>query len=298
MKRENPVFTGAATAIITPFRRGEVDYDALGDLIDRQISSGIDALVVCGTTGEASTLTDEEHRDVIKYTVQRTAGRVPVIAGTGSNDYAYAVDLSLHACEVGADALLHVTPYYNKASQTGLVKYFSKIADNVTKPVILYNVPSRTGCSIGIDAYKELAQHPNIVAAKEACGDLSFIVKLAHAVGDVIDIYSGNDDQIVPMMSLGAKGVISVMSNVAPDAAVRMTHSCLKGDFAEGARLQLEYLDLINALFMTVNPIPVKTAMAMLGRCTDELRLPLCTMSDTENEKLKKVLDLYGGRLK
>ena len=298
MKREKPVFTGAGTAIVTPFRNDEVDYDALGKLIDNQIAAGIDSIVVCGTTGEASTLTDEEHRDVIKFTVEKVAKRVPVIAGTGSNDYAYAVDLSMHACEVGADALLHVTPYYNKASQAGLVKYFSKIADNVTKPVILYNVPSRTGCAIGIDAYKELAQHPNIIATKEACGDISFLVKLFHAVGDQIDIYSGNDDQIIPIMSLGGKGVISVLSNIAPAATVEMTHACLNGDFRRGAELQLEYLDLINALFMTVNPIPVKVAMSMLGMCTDELRLPLCTMSEKENEKLKKVLDQYGGRLK
>lgn len=297
MKGKEPVFKGAATAIITPFRNGEVDYDALGDIIDTQIASGIDALVVCGTTGEASTLTDEEHREVIKYTVEKTAKRVPVIAGTGSNDYAYAVDLSLHACEVGADALLQVTPYYNKASQRGLVQYFSKIADNVTAPVILYNVPSRTGCAIGIDAYKELAQHPNIVATKEACGDLSFIVKLCRAVGDVIDIYSGNDDQIVPMMSLGAKGVISVLSNVAPAKTHEMAAACLNGDFSLGARLQLEYLDLINALFMTVNPIPVKEAMALLGKCTDELRLPLCNMTAAENEKLASVLASYEGRL-
>ncbi len=298
MKREKPVFTGAGTAIVTPFKNDEVDYDALGKLIDNQIAAGIDSIVVCGTTGEASTLTDEEHRDVIKFTVEKVAKRVPVIAGTGSNDYAYAVDLSLHACEVGADALLHVTPYYNKASQAGLVKYFSKIADNVTKPVILYNVPSRTGCAIGIDAYKELAQHPNIIATKEACGDISFLVKLFHAVGDQIYIYSGNDDQIIPIMSLGGKGVISVLSNIAPAVTVEMTHACLNGDFRRGAELQLEYLELINALFMTVNPIPVKVAMSMLGMCTDELRLPLCTMSDKENEKLKKVLLQYGGKIK
>lgn len=297
MKGKTPIFEGAATALITPFKNDRVDFDSLGKLIDSQIASGIDAIVICGTTGEASTLTDEEHREVIKYTVERTAKRVPVIAGTGSNDYAYAVDLSMHACEVGADALLHVTPYYNKASQSGLVKYFSKIADNVTKPVILYNVPSRTGCSIGIDAYKELAQHPNIIATKEACGDLSFIVKLAHAVGDVIDIYCGNDDQIVPMMSLGAKGVISVLSNVAPKKTSDMAHACLEGDFRTGAKLQLEYLDLINALFMTVNPIPVKEAMALLGCCTPEMRLPLSNLNAAELEKLKNVLDSYGGKL-
>lgn len=298
MKRENPVFTGAGTAIVTPFKNDRVDYDALGKLIESQIAAGIDALVVCGTTGEASTLTDEEHRDVIKYTVELVDKRVPVIAGTGSNDYAYAVDLSLHACEVGADALLQVTPYYNKASQLGLVKYFTKIADNVTKPVVLYNVPSRTGCAIGIDAYRELADHPNIVATKEACGDISFIAKLFRAAGDKIDIYSGNDDQIIPIMSLGGKGVISVLSNIAPAKTVEMAHACLDGDFRRGAALQLEYLDLINALFMTVNPIPVKVAMSMLGMCEDELRLPLCTMTDAENEKMRKVLSAYEGRIK
>lgn len=298
MKRETPIFTGAATAIITPFRDDKVDFDALGNIIENQISAGIDAIVVCGTTGESSTLTDDEHRETIKYTIDRVNKRVPVIAGTGSNDYAYAIDLSQHACEMGADALLHVTPYYNKASQLGLVKYFSKIADNVTKPVILYNVPSRTGCAIGIDAYKELAEHPNIAATKEACSDISFIVKLCRAVGDKMDIYSGNDDQIVPLMSVGAKGVISVLSNVAPAKTVEMAHACLDGDYKKGAALQLEYLDLINALFMTVNPIPVKVAMSMLGYCTDELRLPLCGMTEAENEKMRRILNEYGEKIR
>lgn len=296
--KKNTVFKGAATALVTPFKNNEVDYDALEKLIESQIRSGIDSIVICGTTGESSTLTDEEHRSVIEFTVKKAAKRIPIIAGTGSNDYAYAIDLSQHACEVGADALLHVTPYYNKASQAGLVKYFSKIADNVSKPVILYNVPSRTGCNIGIDAYKELAQHPNIVATKEASGDVSFITKVMRAVGDNMTVYSGNDDQIVPLMSLGAQGVISVLSNIAPEATVEMTHACLDGDFRRGAALQLEYLDLINALFMTVNPIPVKVAMSMLGICEDELRLPLCTMSEAENEKLRKVLQEYGGRIR
>ncbi len=296
--KKNTVFKGAATALVTPFKNNEVDYDALEKLIESQIRSGIDSIVICGTTGESSTLTDEEHRSVIEFTVKKAAKRIPIIAGTGSNDYAYAIDLSQHACEVGADALLHVTPYYNKASQAGLVKYFSKIADNVSKPVILYNVPSRTGCNIGIDAYKELAQHPNIVATKEASGDVSFITKVIRAVGDNMTVYSGNDDQIVPLMSLGAQGVISVLSNIAPEATVEMTHACLDGDFRRGAALQLEYLDLINALFMTVNPIPVKVAMSMLGICEDELRLPLCTMSEAENEKLRKVLQEYGGRIR
>ena len=297
MKKEFPVFEGVGTAIITPFRGGQVDYDAFGLMIDEQINAGIDALVVCGTTGEASTLTDEEHRSVIEYSVKRAAGRVPIVAGTGSNDAAYAIDLSLHACEVGADALLQVTPYYNKASQLGLVKYFSAIADEVNRPVILYNVPSRTGCAIGIDAYKDLADHPNIIATKEACGDISFIAKLAEAVGDKMDIYSGNDDQIVPIMSLGGKGVISVLSNIAPSAALQMAHACLEGDFALGAKLQLEYLKLINSLFMTVNPIPVKQAAAYLGKCGSEMRLPLCEMTAKESEKLYDIIDEYRSRI-
>lgn len=294
MKRETPIFTGVGTAIITPFRNGAVDYDAFGALIDDQIKHGVDALVVCGTTGESSTLTDEEHRDVIAYAVKKVAHRVPVIAGTGSNDCAYAIDLSRHACEVGADALLQVTPYYNKASQAGLVKYFSTIADNVTKPIILYNVPSRTGCNIGIDAYKALAEHPNIVAAKEASGNISFIAQLMDAVGDKLDVYSGNDDQIIPIMSLGGIGVISVLSNVLPTQTVEMAHAYLNGDCKRGTELQLKYLKLINALFMTVNPIPVKEAMARLGRCTNEMRLPLCGMSEAENEKLYAVMAEYG----
>lgn len=294
MRRDKPIFEGAASAIVTPFRNGAPDYEALDGIIEQQINAGIDAIVVCGTTGEASTLTDEEHRDVITHTVKRVAKRVPVIAGTGSNDCAYAIDLSLHACEAGADALLHVTPYYNKASQRGLVKYFSTVADNVSLPVILYNVPSRTGCSIGIEAYKELAEHPNIIATKEASGDLSFIVKLMEAVGDRIDVYCGNDDQIVPMMSVGAKGVISVLSDVAPEATVNMAHAALSGDFKAASKLQLEYLKLIDALFMTVNPIPVKTALAKMGLCDAEMRLPLCEMTDEENEKLFAVLRRYG----
>ena len=297
MKQEYPIFEGVGTALITPFRNGAVDYDALGLIIEEQINAGIDSLVICGTTGEASTLTDEEHRSVIEYSVKKSAGRVPIIAGTGSNAVAYAIDLSLHACEVGADALLQVTPYYNKASQLGLVKYFSTIADEVDRPVILYNVPSRTGCAIGIDAYKELAEHPNIIATKEACGDISFIAKLAEAVDGKMDIYSGNDDQIVPIMSLGGKGVISVLANIAPSVTLQMAHACLEGDFALGAKLQLEYLKLINSLFMTVNPIPVKQAMAYLGKCTSEMRLPLCEMTDKESDKLYNVIDEYRDRL-
>lgn len=294
MKRETPIFTGVGTAIITPFKNGKIDYESYGKMVEFQIDGGVDSIVVCGTTGEAATLTDEEHRDIIAYTVKQVNGRVPVIAGTGSNDFAYAVDLSRHACEVGADALLHVTPYYNKTSQKGIVEYFSKIADACSKPVILYNVPSRTGVNISIDAYRELAKHPNIIATKEACGNLSFIVELMEAVGDDIDVYCGNDDQIVPMMSVGASGVISVLSNVMPKETSQLAHLYLDGKCKESAKMQLELLKLINALFMTVNPIPVKTALAKMGMCDIEMRLPLCPMTQAEDEKLFAIMKDYG----
>ena len=294
MKRETPIFTGVGTAIVTPFKNGKIDYEAYGKMIEFQIAGGVDSIVVCGTTGEAATLTDEEHRNIIAHTVKQVNKRVPVIAGTGSNDFAYAVDLSRHACEVGADALLHVTPYYNKTSQKGIVEYFSKIADACSKPVILYNVPSRTGVNISIDAYRALAKHPNIIATKEACGNLSFIVELMEAVGDDIDVYCGNDDQIVPMMSVGSAGVISVLSNVMPKETADLTHLYLEGKCKESAKLQLKLLKLINALFMTVNPIPVKTALNMMGMCDIEMRLPLCPMTEAEDEKLFNILRDYG----
>jgi 4-hydroxy-tetrahydrodipicolinate synthase len=290
MKQAFPVFEGVGTAIITPFRGGAVDYDAFGLIIEEQIAAGIDALVVCGTTGEASTLTDEEHRSVIEYAVKASNGRVPIVAGTGSNDVAYAIDLSLHACEVGADALLQVTPYYNKASQLGLVKYFSAIADEVDRPVILYNVPSRTGCGIGIDAYKELADHPNIVATKEACGDISFIAKLAEAVEGRMDIYSGNDDQVVPILSMGGAGVISVISNLMPKETSEMCHRWFDGDVAGAAKMQCDLLPLINALFCETNPIPVKAAMAAMGWCQNYLRLPLTPMESAHEETLRGLM--------
>lgn len=287
------VFKGVATALITPFRDGEIDYDAFGRLIDWQIESGINGLVVCGTTGEASTLTDDEHRDAIAYAVKRSAGRVPVIAGTGSNDTAYALDLTRCACEAGADAVLVVTPYYNKATQPGLIKMFTEIADKSDAPVILYNVPSRTGVNIAPTTYRELADHPNIVAIKEANGDISKIVETMSYVHGKLDLYSGNDDQIVPLMALGGVGVISVLSNVMPAETVEMTKRFFAGDVAGAAQLQYKYHALIDALFCEVNPIPVKAAMSMLGWCEDSLRLPLTPMTDASREKLKKaMLDL------
>ena len=292
-KLKKSIFTGAATAIITPFKNGVVDYDSFGKIIEAQISGGIDAIVVAGTTGEAATLTHEEHCECIKYVVEKVEGRVPVIAGTGSNDTAYGIELSQYACEVGADALLLVTPYYNKATPNGLIKNFLETADKTDKPIILYNVPSRTGCNISLPVYKELAKHERIVAVKEASGNISAIAELIAECGDSYDIYSGNDDQIVPIMSLGGKGVISVLSNVLPRETHDMCVNCLEGRYSDAAKMQLDYLKLINALFCEVNPIPVKTAMAELGMCDIEMRLPLCEMDDANKQKLISAMKAY-----
>ena len=293
MKLEKPIFTGAATAIITPFKNGEVDYESYARLIDMQLAGGIDAIVTCGTTGEGSTLTDEEHKAVIKFTVDYVAGRVPVIAGTGSNETAYANDLSKYACEVGADALLLVTPYYNKATQKGLIAHFTATADLCDKPIILYNVPSRTGCNLLPETVAKLAEHPRIVAIKEASGNISQIAELAAIAGDKIDIYSGNDDQIIPIMSLGGKGVISVLSNIMPKETVLMCDKMLKGDTVGAAKMQIELSSLVDALFIEVNPIPVKTAMNLMGMGMGPLRLPMTEMEEGTKavlvSELKKV---------
>lgn len=286
---KNTIFTGAATAIITPLTEKGIDYDRFGRLIDWQIDAGINAIVAVGTTGEGSTLTDEEHREAIRFCVERVAGRVPVIAGTGSNDVAYAIDLTRFACEAGADAMLLVTPYYNKATQKGLITSFTAIADASTKPCILYNVPSRTGCNLLPETLSVLADHENIVAVKEASGNISQIAKAAALCRDRIDFYSGNDDQIVPVLSLGGKGVISVLSNIMPAEMVEICNRYFRGDTAGAADLQLELLPLIDALFCEVNPIPVKAACAAMGFCENYLRLPLTPMEEA-NEK--KLLDL------
>ncbi len=280
------IFTGAATAIVTPLNENGIDFEAFGKLIDWQIVEGIDAIVVAGTTGEGSTLTDEEHKAVIKYCIDKVDGRVPVIAGTGSNDIAYAISLTEYACEVGADAMLVVTPYYNKATQKGLIKSFTAIADASTKPCILYNVPSRTGCNIKPQTCAVLAEHPNIVAIKEASGDISQVAEIAQLCGDKLDIYSGNDDQIVPLMSLGGKGVISVLSNILPRETSQMCHKFLESDINGAREMQLKYLPLISSLFCEVNPIPVKAAVAAMGYCEDYLRLPLTSMEDENRQKL------------
>lgn len=279
------VFEGAATAIITPLNEGGIDYENFGRLIDWQIAEGIDAIVACGTTGEGSTLTDEEHKAAISFCVERVAGRVPVIAGTGSNDIAYSLSLTKYACEAGADAMLIVSPYYNKATQGGLIASFERIADTSDKPLILYNVPSRTGCNILPSTVAKLSEHENIVAIKEASGNISQVAEVAALCGDKIDIYSGNDDQIVPVLSLGGKGVISVLSNLLPKETSLMCKKYFEGDVKGSLEMQLKYLPLINSLFSEVNPIPVKSAMAKMGYGENFLRLPLTPM-EPEHEKV------------
>ena len=275
-----PIFTGAASALITPFNEKGVDYENFEKLINWQIEEGISALVIAGTSGEGSTLTDEEHREVLKFAVEVVAGRVPVIAGTGSNDTEYAIDLTKYACEIGCDAMLVVTPYYNKATQKGLIKMFTAIADASTKPIILYNVPSRTGVSIEPATYAALADHPMIQGIKEANGQIDKIVETMALCGDKLDLYSGNDDQIVPLLSVGGKGVISVLSNVLPKETDEMVKKFLAGDVKGAAEMQFKYFGLIKALFSEVNPIPAKAAMAAMGYCEDYVRSPLTVMED------------------
>lgn len=287
---KDTIFTGAAVAIVTPFNEDGINYPELKKLIDFNIENGTDAIVIAGTTGESSTMTDDEHREVIKFTVEYVNKRIPVIAGTGSNDTMYALGLSKYAEEVGVDGLLLVTPYYNKTTQKGLIKHYTYIADRVNVPIILYNVPSRTGVNISLDSYVELAKHPNIVATKEASGDLSTIAKIRSACGDNLHVYSGNDDQIVPILSLGGKGVISVLSNVMPKEAHDICKLYFDGKVKESSDLQVKYLDLINALFIEVNPIPVKTALKLMGYNVGPLRMPLFDMEEKNLEVLRKEL--------
>ena len=288
------VFTGSGCAIITPFTNTGINFEELDRLVEFQIENGTDAIIACGTTGEASTMDDKEHLSAIERVVKRVDGRIPVIAGTGSNDSRHGLNLSKEAEKIGADALLHVTPYYNKATQDGLIKHFSLMADNVNIPIILYNVPSRTGCSIAPATLSKLADHPNIVAIKEASGNISVSAQMMALCGDRIDMYSGNDDMNVPICSLGGKGTISVLANVAPRQSHDMIAKCLEGDYVAAAKIQLEALDLINALFCEVNPIPVKTAMRLMGYDAGELRRPLSEMSPANLETLKNAMRDYG----
>lgn len=289
------LFTGAGVAIITPFNEDQsVNYDRFAQLVEDQVKNGTDAIVVCGTTGEAKTLSTEEHINVIKLCVEVANHRVPVIAGAGSNDTHYAVKLSNEAEKCGVDALLSVTPYYNKTSQRGLIAHYNYIADRVSAPIILYNVPSRTGVNIKPETYAELAKHPRIIATKEANGNISEIAQTAALCGDELTIYSGNDDQATAIMSLGGKGVISVLSNVVPGVAHDIVQKYLDGDYIGSRELQLKYLDLCNALFMDVNPIPVKEAMNLMGMDVGECRLPLVGLTDEAREKLKDTLKKHG----
>ena len=292
---KKPVFTGAAVAIITPMHAdGSVNYDELGRIIDDQIAHSTDAIVICGTTGESPTLTDEEHTECIRYTVKKAAGRVPMIAGTGSNDTKYAIWLSQQAEADGADALLLVTPYYNKATQRGLVRHFTAVADAVDRPLIVYNVPSRTGVSCTAETYAVLAQHPNIVGVKEASGSFALIQETLNLCGDGFSVWSGNDEDTAAVCALGGAGVISVAANIVPREMHRLVELCLADRILEAGREQLRLAPLIRALFCEVNPIPVKTAMARMGLCSDLLRLPLCEMSEENRARLFAAMDACG----
>lgn len=296
-----PIFTGAGVAMITPMHSdGSINFDVMEQIIEYQIENGTDAIIACGTTGEAATLSEDEHCQVLSFVSEKVNGRIPVIAGTGSNDTSTAVSLSKKAQQYGADALLCVTPYYNKTSQAGLVKHFNTIADSVDLPMIVYNVPSRTGCNIQPTTYAELCKHPNIVATKEANGDISSVSKTRSLCGDNLYIYSGNDDQTVPFMSLGALGVISVFSNFCPKEMHDICQLCLDDKFKEASKLNFHYVELMNVMFSDVNPIPVKTAMNLLGFDAGECRLPLVPMSEQGYHNLKDIFAKYNliGKIK
>lgn len=282
------LFRGTATALITPFRDGKIDYPALGGMIERQIGAGVSALLVAGTTGECATLTVEEHRALVKFTREKIGDRVPLLAGCGSNSTAHALLLSKNACEEGADALLTVTPYYNKASEQGLLLHFRALADAAKKPLILYNVPSRTGCHITMELYRELAEHENIIGVKEASGDLCLLEALVSECGDRLDVYTGNDEQAVAAMKLGAIGVISVLSNILPKETAELTRLCGEGEYRAAGERQRALAPKIKALFREVNPIPVKYAAARMGYCKAEYRLPLCAPSPETQKAIEK----------
>lgn len=290
----NHIFTGSGVAIVTPMNSdGSVNYDAFGKLLEFHVENGTDAIIACGTTGESATLSEKEHCEVLSFVAEKINGRIPVVAGTGSNDTSTAIMLSKSAEKTGADALLCVTPYYNKTSQAGLIKHYNMIADSVDLPIILYNVPSRTGCNIQPKTYMELCKHPNIVAAKEASGNISQVALIRSLCGDSLDIYSGNDDQTVPFMSLGALGVISVFANICPAQMHQICQYCLDNDFAKAQELNFRYLELMNILFSDVNPIPIKTAMNLYGFDAGECRMPLVPMEASAYHNLKDCLAKY-----
>lgn len=288
------LFKGSGVAIITPFVENGIDFDKLGELIDWHIDEKTDAIIICGTTGESSTMSNDEKKSAIKYTVERVNGRVPVIAGTGSNNTQHAIELSIYAESVGADGLLVVTPYYNKTTQKGLIEHYNKIGDNVNIPIIVYNVPGRTGLNVLPKTLKELSNHKNIVAVKEASGNISQIVEIASICDDDFYMYSGNDDMVIPLLSVGGKGVISVVANILPRDTHDMVMEYLEGDIIKGVNLQLKMKSLIDALFIETNPIPVKTAMNLIGKDVGNLRLPLTNMNENNLDILKKELTNYG----
>ena len=285
----NPIFTGSGVAIVTPFHENGVDFEKLTELLEFHVANQTDSIIICGTTGEASTMPDEEHLSVIEHAVKVINKRIPVIAGTGSNDTKHCIKLSQEAEKLGVDGLLIVTPYYNKSSRLGLIKHYEAVADSVNIPIILYNVPGRTGMNIPVSTLKVLAKHKNIVGIKEASGNISYTAQVAAEVPE-LDIYSGNDDMIVPVMSLGGKGVISVLANVAPKETHELCASYLRGDVETSRKLQLKYLDLVNSLFIEVNPIPVKTALNLMGMNVGKLRMPLCEMEEANLNKLKQAM--------
>ncbi|MCD7753516.1 MAG: 4-hydroxy-tetrahydrodipicolinate synthase [Clostridiales bacterium] len=291
---KQPIFTGSCVAIVTPFKPDGVDYEKLGQLIEFQIANGTDAICICGTTGESSTQTMQEHMVTVEYAINKVAGRCKVLAGAGSNDTAAALELALHAESAGADGLLMVTPYYNKATQKGLIQHYTYIADRVHTPIILYHVPSRTGTSFKASTYYELSKHPMINGIKEASGNFTLVSQTVALCGDNMNIWSGNDDQVVPLMAMGGKGVISVLANILPRQVHDIVQLCLDGNFAEAARLQAKYQKLNDTLFIEVNPIPVKTAMNLMGMEAGLLRMPLCEMEEGNLAILKSVLTEYG----
>ena len=294
MKKE-PVFTGVCTAIVTPFEPdGAIAYDVFGRLIEEQIACGVDAICVCGTTGESATMSIREHHDAVAFCVAQVNHRVKVIAGAGSNDTAAALYLSQQAQDAGADALLHVTPYYNKTTQAGLIRHYEFLTQRVSLPILLYNVPSRTGLSFTAETYRVLSQNPGINGVKEASGNFSLAAQTRHLCGEDLFLWSGNDDQVVFLMALGAKGVISVASNIIPEVMVKMSHLCLEGQFEDASKLQIAYMDLIDALFIEVNPIPIKAAMNLMGMEAGSLRLPLCDISHKNLETLRQAMGRMG----
>ncbi len=291
---KTPIFTGSGTAIVTPLSAGTIDFDAFARLIEDQAAGGTAALIVCGTTGEGATLTPEEHEALFRFAAEKSAGRMKIVAGIGSNDTAAALDMARRAEQTGADGLLMVTPYYNKTTQAGLIKHFTYVADRTALPIIVYNVPSRTGVGVAPETYAKLAEHPNINAVKEASGNIGQFARTVALCGDGLNFYSGNDSDTVAMMALGAKGVVSVASNIVPEAVSRLCALCLAGDYPAAAALNREYMDLFTALFWEVNPIPVKTAMAMTGLCSGEMRLPLVPMGEAHKAAMAEVLAKHG----